>query len=112
MSATVMDVVYGIEIEDESNKYVSIVQNGARIFSEVVAPGRFLVELFPALAYVPTWFPGAKFKRDAAQWREDIMALREVPYAASLEAIVCFPSRRRWEKSSRLWHAVKSCGRC
>ena len=89
LSDTVMDVVYGMELEDENNRYLSIVQKGARIFSEVVAPGRFLVELFPSLAHVPTWFPGANFKRNAILWKDDIAALRDVPYEAAIEAMVC-----------------------
>ena len=83
-----MDVVYGMQVVDENDKYVSIAERIAVAFSEVVAPGRFLVELFPALAYVPTWLPGAQFKRDAAKWALDVAALREVPWGAAVDAMV------------------------
>ncbi|RXW19106.1 hypothetical protein EST38_g6748 [Candolleomyces aberdarensis] len=32
-------------------------------FSDAVVPGRFLVNVFPSLKHVPSWFPGAGFKR-------------------------------------------------
>ncbi len=32
---------------------------------EFMVPGKFLVEAIPALQYLPTWFPGADFKRQA-----------------------------------------------
>ncbi|KAG9090340.1 hypothetical protein FS749_000640, partial [Ceratobasidium sp. UAMH 11750] len=35
-----------------------------------VVPSNFLVNIIPALAYVPEWFPGAGWKRTACEWRE------------------------------------------
>jgi hypothetical protein len=34
-----------------------------------------LVNVIPALKYLPPWFPGAQWKRDALEWRsqKDIM---------------------------------------
>ena len=83
-----MDVVYGMRDADENDKYITIAEKGTAVFSEVAAPGRYLVELFPALAYVPAWFPGARFKRDAAKWARDMTALREVPWGAAVNMIV------------------------
>jgi hypothetical protein len=36
--------------------------------SEAGIPGTFLVDLLPVLKYVPSWFPGAGFKRKAAHY--------------------------------------------
>jgi len=33
-------------------------------------PGRFLVDVFPWLKYIPEWFPGANFQRIAREWKE------------------------------------------
>jgi hypothetical protein len=32
-------------------------------FSELAIPGSFLVDIFPILRFVPSWFPGAGWKR-------------------------------------------------
>ena len=37
---------------------------------EAGIPGSFLVDLFPILRYVTSWFPGAGLKRKAARWGE------------------------------------------
>ena len=83
-----MDVVYGMRDADENDKYITIAERGAAVFSEVAAPGRYLVELFPALAHVPAWLPGAQFKRDAAKWARDMTTLREVPWSAAVNTTV------------------------
>lgn len=44
----------------------------------------YWVNDIPALRYVPSWFPGAKFKRDAAQCREDILTIATEPFAPVL----------------------------
>lgn len=31
--------------------------------------------------YIPTWFPGAGFKRTAEGWKKDLLSLSERPYA-------------------------------
>ena len=33
-------------------------------------PGRFLVDVFPWLKYIPEWFPGANFQRIARECKE------------------------------------------
>ena len=32
------------------------------------------------MKYIPDWFPGAKFKRDAKEWRKWIMRVLNEPY--------------------------------
>ena len=83
-----MTVVYGIEVEDEDDKYIAIAEKGGDVFSDVMAPGRYLVELFPMLARIPRWFPGASFKRKAELWKRDIHEVRTAAYDAACEAIV------------------------
>ena len=39
-------------------------------------PGKYLVEALPALQYLPQWFPGAAFKREAAVasiWKQGVI---------------------------------------
>jgi hypothetical protein len=51
-------------------------------FSEAVIPGRWLVDLIPALKYLPEWLPGAgEFQKSARLWRETLYKAVHVPYA-------------------------------
>ena len=36
--------------------------------------------LFPAVRYLPEWFPGAGFKTTAKQWRESLQRLVNDPF--------------------------------
>ena len=51
-------------------------------------PGKYLVEAIPALQYIPEWFPGAAFKREAAAAKKRLgMILRQL-VDAGIESLV------------------------
>ena len=58
--------------------------------SEAGIPGAFLVDLFPILKYVPSWFWGAGFKKfkKAARWRKAINAMADKPFRHVQEQLV------------------------
>jgi len=45
------------------------------------------VDIFPFLRHIPAWFPGASFKRLAAEWKVAIERAANVPYERCLEGI-------------------------
>jgi cytochrome P450 len=49
-------------------------------FSQATVPGRWLVDVFPMLAQVPEWFPGASFKKTARLWRAYLLRCVNIPY--------------------------------
>lgn len=51
-------------------------------------PGKYLVNIIPQLRYLPDWFPGTSFKKDARKILQQIDKLREEPYQATLDAMV------------------------
>ena len=53
-----------------------------------VAPGAFLVDSIPLLKYVPSWMPGAGFKRKAEEWNSWAKNMMEIPFMAAQSAIV------------------------
>ncbi|EMD37284.1 hypothetical protein CERSUDRAFT_153831 [Gelatoporia subvermispora B] len=48
--------------------------------SKAATPGSYLVDTLPMLKYVPAWFPGAGFKKAAAESRKSLDALLHTPY--------------------------------
>ncbi|KAJ7699218.1 hypothetical protein B0H17DRAFT_1129295 [Mycena rosella] len=44
--------------------------------------------IFPILKHLPNWFPGAGFKRQAAEWRKFPRALLEMPFAETKRQIL------------------------
>ncbi|KAJ2921248.1 hypothetical protein H1R20_g15846, partial [Candolleomyces eurysporus] len=58
-----MRIAYGFE---DAQKNQSLIQDVARLilsFTDAAAPGKYLVSSFPMLKHIPSWFPGAGFKR-------------------------------------------------
>ncbi|KAI0642607.1 O-methylsterigmatocystin oxidoreductase [Trametes meyenii] len=86
-SASIMDVAYGIQVAEHNDPYIQMAEKAAAIFSDIVVPGRYLVEVMPFLKHVPPWFPGAGFKRQATRWGYDVSTLRHAPYDAAMRAI-------------------------
>ncbi|KAL1751153.1 cytochrome P450 [Schizophyllum commune] len=60
----------------------------AKAVLNALAPGRYLVNMIPALKYIPAWLPGAQFKRDAHEWREQMHIMMEESYATVKEQMV------------------------
>ena len=79
-AATIMDIAYGIEVQESGDSYISLVEEVLEGGAEASIPGAFWVDLFPILAYVPSWFPGAGFQKKAAHWRKLNKTLVEKPF--------------------------------
>ncbi|KAJ7146683.1 cytochrome P450 [Mycena epipterygia] len=76
----IMNVTYGITIQPSNDPYVDLVKEAMHVISVGSVPGQFLVDSIPALQYVPSWFPGANFKRKAEKWRKVMRELLERPF--------------------------------
>ncbi|CAE6440662.1 unnamed protein product [Rhizoctonia solani] len=76
VGAVVLQSAYGYEITKAGDPMVEIARAGMKGFSDASMPADFLVNVFPWLEYVPSWFPGTGWKRKAIAWskaREDLM---------------------------------------
>ncbi|ELU36388.1 Hydrolase domain-containing protein [Rhizoctonia solani AG-1 IA] len=64
-------MVYGYRVDSPDDRLVQAAEQV--MYSEpdvrlVMAPGRWMVEVFPLLRYIPRWFPGATFHKATASW--------------------------------------------
>lgn len=80
-----MGVVYGIKIREFDDPYIAAVEESVIAVNAAAVPGSFLVDLIPALKYVPNWFPGAGFKKKAAYWAELNRKVVELPFNHAAE---------------------------
>ncbi|KAI0316083.1 cytochrome P450 [Amylostereum chailletii] len=106
-------LTYGHKVDWETDDpLVKIVNDAMDGFSRASDPGAYWVDRWPfrtsvsssnlcganvaaAVKYVPTWFPGARFHRDAAKMRADRRKLYQVPFAtvrSQLEDGTALPS--------------------
>ncbi|KAI1782455.1 cytochrome P450 [Ganoderma leucocontextum] len=71
----IMQIVYGIELHDEDNRYFNMVDRVRIIGEDILLPGRYPVDGIPILQHVPSWFPGVRFKQYAAGARQEILSI-------------------------------------
>ncbi|KAF7359221.1 hypothetical protein MSAN_01264200 [Mycena sanguinolenta] len=83
----VISIAYGIDVLPENDPYVDWADKAVEGLVTAIVPGRFLVDSFPFLKYVPEWVPGAGFQRRAREWRRLARGMLEKPFAAARQRI-------------------------
>ncbi|KAF8143554.1 cytochrome P450 [Mycena galopus ATCC 62051] len=81
MAGTViLSTAYGIDVQPENDPYIEIAERALYALARAGRRGAYLVDSLPFLKYVPDFFPGASFKRDARKWRKAVSAMPEAPF--------------------------------
>ncbi|KAI0310501.1 CyP450 monooxygenase [Amylostereum chailletii] len=78
-ASIVMSVAYAYDVEPENDRYVPIAEKALEMLSDSVFPGAAIVNSFPILKYLPSWFPGAGFQTFAKECRTYTTKMREGP---------------------------------
>ncbi|KAF9444944.1 cytochrome P450 [Macrolepiota fuliginosa MF-IS2] len=86
-ASTIMEVVYDIKVEGLDNQYIKTAQEAVEGFADAAMPGRYLVDTFPIMKYIPSWFPGAGWKRKANRGRHVIQKVCDGPFYLVKEQI-------------------------
>jgi hypothetical protein len=76
----VLSITYGIEPEGEDDPYIRISEEAIHYLVEAAVPGAFLVDIIPAMKYIPEWMPFAHFQRFAKTSRSHIERMRQKPF--------------------------------
>ncbi|KAF5309428.1 hypothetical protein D9619_012309 [Psilocybe cf. subviscida] len=76
----ILRVTYGYKVESRADPMLSMALAVLRNFSLAIAPGQWIVDIIPALQYIPKWFPGAGFRKTADDWRNLTRAGMRNPY--------------------------------
>ncbi|GAW06633.1 cytochrome P450 [Lentinula edodes] len=64
----ILAVAYGIHVQVKDDPSIIAAEEMFAVLNTAGIPGSFLVDVFPLLKHIPTWFPGASFKRRAQEW--------------------------------------------
>ncbi|KAE9397655.1 cytochrome P450 [Gymnopus androsaceus JB14] len=88
MGAIVLGVAYGIHIQPRNDPDIEAANKMMDVLTRAGLPGAFLVDSFPILKYVPSWFPGASFKRKAHSWNGIRNATVTPPFMKVKTAII------------------------
>ena len=88
LGSTILRIVYGIEIDSPSDEILVLEEQAMSAIKEAITPGKYLVEALPFLQYLPAWFPGAGWKRQAMKWRVIVDEMFEGPHEELKRALV------------------------
>ncbi|KAL0578229.1 hypothetical protein V5O48_003766 [Marasmius crinis-equi] len=76
----VLRIAYGYQAKDKDDPLISVVDEAMSHFSETTATNAFLVDTFPILRYVPEWFPGAGWKKQATHYHATLETMLNKPF--------------------------------
>ncbi|KZT69377.1 cytochrome P450 [Daedalea quercina L-15889] len=72
--SVLLDALYGHSVSAKDDRYLALIDKALDGVTGVSAPGAALVDFIPILQHIPSWFPGAWWKRLALETR---IALKE-----------------------------------
>ncbi|KDR77596.1 hypothetical protein GALMADRAFT_245744 [Galerina marginata CBS 339.88] len=78
--AVILKVAYGYQVESIDDPLVLQLEQGLKMTGTLSVPGKFLVEFIPLLRFVPSWIPGAGFKRYALAIGKKRAQIESVPF--------------------------------
>ncbi|TFY83920.1 hypothetical protein EWM64_g94 [Hericium alpestre] len=81
----ILDIAYGIDVQTADDPYLQRADEALHIVDKAGNPGSWLVDVLPALKYIPEWLPGAGFKRQARAWRAFVDRFMAMPFDAVKE---------------------------
>lgn len=84
----ILSTTYGLDIALKDDKYIKLAKAGVDPVVPALNPGTYLVDVIPALKYVPDWMPGAGFKKTAKKCHLLAQAMKDSPFEAAQYEIV------------------------
>ncbi|CAE7203775.1 unnamed protein product, partial [Rhizoctonia solani] len=73
-------IAYGHTARSSEDEFIRMAEDFMSAAAEASTPGRWLVETIPLLRFIPSWFPGASFKRKTEEWSKMTIKYRQNPF--------------------------------
>ncbi|KAG1720161.1 hypothetical protein EDB19DRAFT_1835146, partial [Suillus lakei] len=87
-SSVIMSAVYDYEAKPNDDPLLLAAEKAIKVFLEVASPQTSaILETFPFLLKLPSWFPGASFKRLAIQSQKNATAMVDIPFRYARERV-------------------------
>ncbi|KAF9472832.1 cytochrome P450 [Pholiota conissans] len=85
-AAIILSAMYGYDVSPKEDKFVILSESSDRAFSEGPS-SKWTINTFPFLRHVPSWVPGAGFKRYASSVRSVLREQLIAPYQFVVESL-------------------------
>ncbi|KAI9467400.1 cytochrome P450 [Lactarius psammicola] len=76
----ILSIAYGIDVLPENDPYVADAENVLHAFAVSTTKEAMLLDLIPWLIKMPSWFPGARYKRYAREWYPIVVGAVKTTY--------------------------------
>ncbi|THV00608.1 cytochrome P450 [Dendrothele bispora CBS 962.96] len=76
----ILNISHGYSVEKNNDPFVVLAEKCMDNFSTATTYGAFLVDVIPALRFIPEWLPGGGFKRIAREYGMNLHATVEMPW--------------------------------
>ncbi|KAI9001296.1 cytochrome P450 [Trametes punicea] len=73
-------VAYGYKVRGDEDPFIKTVDQVMEEFALAFAPGAFLADVFPFLRHIPSWVPGAQWKRKVAEQKNNLDWMINMPF--------------------------------
>ncbi|KAJ3786750.1 cytochrome P450, partial [Lentinula aff. detonsa] len=80
VAAVIMKIAYGYSLTENNDPFIRVAEESAQISGWALTPGRWIVDYYPIVRFLPSWFPFAHFKRQGERWRKQLESLSDVPH--------------------------------
>ncbi|KAJ7488270.1 cytochrome P450 [Mycena latifolia] len=78
--ALILRTTYGYEVQEGNDPFVAVADIATTQLSDGTSPTGFVVNMIPPLRHIPSWFPGAGFKRIAKSWKKTLEKMANEPF--------------------------------
>ncbi|KDR82002.1 hypothetical protein GALMADRAFT_60016 [Galerina marginata CBS 339.88] len=78
--AVILKVAYGYQVASNDDPLVRHLDEGFQLLGTLMIPGKYWIEFFPILRFLPAWFPGAYFKRRAYAVGQELSQIENIPF--------------------------------
>ncbi|KAI0637681.1 cytochrome P450 [Trametes polyzona] len=77
-----LSVIYGYRVKENDDPFLKLAEECVDILSNHIASGGGIwpVDVFPAMKRLPSWFPGAGFKKKAIRWKAKMEEFTDRPF--------------------------------
>ncbi|PPQ81783.1 hypothetical protein CVT25_013670 [Psilocybe cyanescens] len=72
-------MMYGYDIKSIDDRVIEVAEEGNVIGGRLVVPGGSLINIFPVLRHIPSWFPGASSHKAAVECKKLTEEMMRIP---------------------------------
>jgi hypothetical protein len=80
VGGSILSLAYGLPIKRVNDPWIALAEAGMHCLTAAAVPGKYAVDVIPALKYLPEWFPGAGFQKEAREWKATFTRMFEEPF--------------------------------